>query len=246
MLVFLVILGAIWGSFAGALISRWPKSESIAAGRSACDSCGKTIAAYDLIPVFSYLVLRGRCRGCGQRIAPDIVAVELAAVIIGIISLFIMPPVQALAAALFGWLLLPLAILDFRHYWLPDRLVVVLGFAGLLAGPLLTPDLGWIDRVAGAAAGFFVLEAMRLVYRRYRQREGMGAGDPKLFAAVGIWLGWQALPFVMLLATAIGIAVAIARRPTVDGAQALLALGTFLAVGAVLYLWFGRLLTELP
>lgn len=229
----------------GALISRWPKSESIAAGRSACDKCGRTIAAYDLIPLFSYLVLRGRCRNCGQRIAPDIVAVELAAVIIGIIPLFIMPPVQALAAALFGWLLLPLAILDYRHYWLPDRLVIPLGFAGLLAGPLLTPDLGWVDRVAGAAAGFFVLEAIRLVYRKYRRQEGMGAGDPKLFAAVGIWLGWQALPFVMLLATVIGIALAVATRRMVNGAQALLPLGTFLAVGAVLYVWLRPLLTGL-
>ncbi len=208
------------------------------AGRSACDSCGKTIAGYDLIPVFSYLALRGRCRYCEQPIGTQIITIEMAAALIGLLSVLILPPTQALAAALFGWLLLPLAILDYRHYWLPDRLILLLGVAGLIAGPMLKPDLIWTDRAVGAAAGFLTLEAVRLLYKRYRARDGMGAGDPKLFAAIGIWLGWAMLPFVLLLATAIGLSCAVASRMTADKRDAALPLGTYLASASFLLCWF--------
>ncbi len=238
LLVSFTILGAIWGSFAAALTSRWPKGESIVTGRSACDGCGKTIAAYDLVPVASYLVLRGRCRYCAQPISKQIIAVELVSASIGLISVFVLPPTQALGGALFGWLLLPLAILDYRHYWLPDRLILLLGAAGLFAGPMLKPDLIWTDRAVGAVAGFLTLEAVRLLYKRTRARDGMGAGDPKLFAAIGVWLGWAILPFVLLLATAIGLSCAVVSRMTADKQDTALPLGTYLASASFLLCWF--------
>lgn len=237
LLAFCAILGAIWGSFAGALTSRWPKGESIMAGRSVCDSCGKTIAGYDLIPVVSYLALRGRCRNCEQPIGTQIIAVEMAAALIGLISVVILPPTQALAAALFGWLLLPLAMLDYSHYWLPDRLILWLGAAGFVAGPILRPDLAWTDRAFGAVGGFLTLEAVRLLYKRYRARDGMGAGDPKLFAAIGIWVGWQNLPPVLLLATMIGLSCAVTRRLSATEQDAALPLGSYLAVASLLLCW---------
>lgn len=238
------MLGAIWGSFAGALTSRWPKGESIMAGRSVCDSCGKTIAGYDLIPVVSYLALRGRCRDCEQPIGTQILAVEMAAALFGFISVLILPPTQALATALFGWLLLPLAMLDYRHYWLPDGLILLLGVAGLIAGPMLTPDLEWTDRAFGAAAGFLTLETVRLLYKRCRARDGMGAGDPKLFAAIGIWLAWEMLPFVLLLATMIGLSCVVARRLSATEQDAALPLGTYLAAASLLLCWIGESLLK--
>lgn len=235
------ILGAIWGSFVAALCNRWPKGESIIAGRSACDGCGKTIAAYDLVPIVSYLALRGRCRHCGQPIGAQITGVEIASASTGLISVLILPPAQALAASLFGWLLLPLAILDHRHYWLPDRLILLLGAAGLIAGPMLKPELAWTDRAVGAAAGFLTLEAIRLLYKRHRERDGMGVGDPKLFAAIGIWVGWQNLPLVLLLAAMIGLSCAVARRLSTTEQDAVLPLGTYLAVASLLLCWAGTL-----
>lgn len=209
LLTLLTILGAIWGSFVAALCSRWPKGKGVAAGRSHCEQCGSRIAAYDLVPILSYLLLNGKCRACGKTIGARPLVIELAAASIGAISLLLLPPEQAVAAALFGWLLLPLIILDFDHLWLPDRLVLTLAAFGLIAGPILTPDTVMVDRAIGAVAGFASLEFIRRGYKLYRKQDGMGAGDPKLFGALGIWLGWQALPVLLLAASAIGIAFAI-------------------------------------
>ena len=238
-LVSFVVLGAIWGSFAGALCNRWPKGESIVAGRSHCAACGKTIAAYDLIPVVSYFLLRGKCRNCGQKIGADTALAESAGILIGVISVALLPADQALAAAMFGWLLLPLVILDYRHLWLPDRLILLLAATGVLVSALLLPDLDWTSRVAGAAAGFLSLELIRLAYKRFRGIEGMGAGDPKLFGALGIWLGWQALPVTLLLASALGLGFILLMRRRAAGHDTALPMGSYLAVAAYLVAVFG-------
>lgn len=228
--------GAIWGSFVAALCSRWPKGESVASGRSRCDGCGQTIAVYDLIPIFSYLLLRGKCRACGQSIAPDTIWIEILAVLAGVAPLLFLPPDQALALAILTWLLLPLAILDYRHLWLPNSLVFALAVGGLLFAPLLTPESTPLERLWGAVGGYIVLQSVRLLFFAIRKIEGMGAGDPKLFGALGIWLGWEALPSVLLLASMFGLArvlwmVIIRRRTTQQ-----VAFGTMLALAAVV--WF--------
>ncbi len=233
----LAILGMIWGSFSAALCTRWPTGESVTKGRSRCDDCGKTIAAYDLVPLLSYALLRGKCRYCGARIGVDAVAIELAALVIGIVPAVLFPPAQALAAALFGWLLLPLVFLDIRHLWLPDWLVLVLAIGGILLGPLLTPEIAILDRLWGCGGAYVALEAIRRIYRAIRKREGMGAGDPKLFAALGIWLGWQALPLVLLLASGLGIFWAIAAKLLLRQEIKSVAFGAVLAAASLLYIW---------
>lgn len=155
------------------------------------------------------------------------------------ISVMLLPPALALAAMLFGWLLLPIMILDYDHLWIPDRLVVLLAIGGVIFGSMLWPDIETSDRLIGAAAGFLILEVIRRAYKWLRKREGMGAGDPKLFAALGLWLGWQALPMILLVASLIGIAVAIYRQiSAIDGSQ-VLPLGSFLALAALGLAWFG-------
>ncbi len=232
--VLLTILGAIWGSFVAALCSRWPKGESVTNGRSRCDHCDQQIASYDLIPVASYLLLKGRCRYCRQNIGTMPFATELAAAFIGLVPALLLPESQAFATAIFGWLLLPLIILDHQHLWLPNRLILLLAFIGVLVGPMLTPHIGWASRVAGLFAGYLSLEIVRRVYKRLRQRDGMGAGDPKLFAALGIWLGWQLLPMNLLAASAIGLAIALLGQLMANYHRTAFPLGSYLAVGAFL------------
>jgi leader peptidase (prepilin peptidase)/N-methyltransferase len=126
-----------------------------------------------------------------------------------------------------------LAVLDWRAFWLPDRLVLLLalgGLAGGLAG--LSPPL--IDRLAGGAAGFAVLWVVAFGYRRLRGREGLGGGDPKLFGAIGLWLGWQLLPAVLLVAGLVGLGIVGVRALSgrvMAGTDAL-PLGTLIAVAA--------------
>lgn len=229
------LLGAIWGSFVAALCSRWPNGEAISTGRSRCDQCGATIAAYDLIPVLSFMLLRGKCRSCGQKIGAMPLFVELAAILLGAIPVLLLPETQAVATSVFGWLLLPLIILDYRHLWLPDRLIMLLVIAGLLAGLLLDPSIIWFDRGAGLVAGFATLEAIRIGFKRWRGYEGMGAGDPKLFGALGIWLGWQALPFILLGASFIGLCLVLVTRSGLAQSRNLLPFGSYLCGAAYLF-----------
>lgn len=206
-----MIFGLIWGSFIAALCSRWPRGERVSDGRSRCDHCQTTLVARDLVPLLSYLLLRGKCRYCGQSIALSALYIEVASAAIGLFAVMFLSGGQAVAAALFGWLLLPLIILDFQQLWLPNRLVLLLALAGILIGPFLTSDVYWPDRILGGIFGFLALEVIRQAFRKLRQVEGMGGGDPKLFGAIGLWIGWQGLPMTLLLATLIGfICIAVA------------------------------------
>lgn len=202
-----LVLGAVAGSFLATLAVRWPRGQDLG-GRSACDACGRALNWAELIPLFSALLQRGRCRNCGARIYPDHAAVEWGCAVVGAVALGLAPGVAGAGWALFGWLLITLAALDTRHFWLPDKLTLTLGAAGLLVGGLTT-GMSLLDRGIGAAAGFGSLWAIGAAYRAVRHRDGLGLGDAKLLAAIGAWLGWQALPFVLLCASIIGLMAAV-------------------------------------
>ncbi len=204
------LIGLLFGSFIATLVLRWPAGRSIL-GRSQCDGCGRNLGLLDLVPLLSALWTSGKCRTCGGRIDPFHWRVELGSGLIGVTALAAFPGTAGWLWALFGWLLLPLALLDARHFWLPDRLNAVLAIAGLLlAGPMLGTLL--LDRWIGTLAGGLILAAIAWGYRRVRGSDGMGGGDPKLVAAIGAWLGWQALPLLLLLASLGGILWALAQR----------------------------------
>ena len=197
------LIGLLLGSFIATLVLRWPEGRSLL-GRSQCDGCGRALGVRDLVPLVSAALSRGRCRTCGARINPFHGRVELVSALIGAGALALLPGTAGWLWALFGWLLLPLALLDARHFWLPDRLTLLLAVTGvLLAGPTLGTSL--VDRWVGALVGGGTLALLAWLYARARRREGMGGGDPKLVAATGAWLGWQALPLMLLLASLGGI-----------------------------------------
>ena len=201
------LIGLILGSFIATLVLRWPAGRSVL-GRSQCDGCGRPLRAWELVPLLSALLARGKCGRCGAGIDPFHSRVELVSGLIGVVGLALLPGTAGWLWALFGWLLLPLALLDARHFWLPDRLNLLLALTGLLlAGPMLGTTL--LDRWIAAAVGGLGLAATAWAYRRARGAEGMGGGDPKLVAAIGCWLGWQALPLMLLLASLGGVVWAL-------------------------------------
>lgn len=234
----LALFGAIIGSFVAALVTRWPEGRSVAAGRSTCDACGRMLRAVELIPLVSAAVQWGRCRGCGGRIDPVHWWVEAGAVAVGASAGWVAPDLAGVSGAAFGWMLLALAALDLRAFWLPDRLTGLLALGGVAAGAAgLLPEAG--DRVLGGAAGFGLLWGVARAYRLLRGREGMGGGDPKLFGAIGLWLGWRMLPAVLLTAGLLGLGV-VAWRAATGRAVArddALPLGTLLAIAAYPAWW---------
>lgn len=202
-----MVLGAIVGSFLATLVVRWPRGESVMRGRSHCDGCGRTLAAWELVPIVSAAVQRGRCRSCGAAIDRDHLTIELGAAAIGAAAFGYAPGLAGLGWGVFGWLLLTLAALDVRHLWLPDRLTAPLAALGLAFGGITTG--AWpADRLIGAVSGFVSLWAIGAAYRHLRGRDGLGLGDAKLLGAIGAWLGWLALPFVLLAASVIGLIAA--------------------------------------
>jgi leader peptidase (prepilin peptidase) / N-methyltransferase len=231
----LAVLGAIWGSFVGALCVRWPAGESVLRGRSHCDYCKTLLRARELVPILSYLFQRGQCRHCNQSIGRALVGIELTCAGLGIICAILFPPAQALTAAAICWLLVPLIILDWRHYWLPDALLIWLGIGGLIVGGFLPQQLAITDRLIGGALGFALLELLRRGYAQLRGIDAMGAGDPKLFGALGLWLGWQALPLIMLAASLLGLADYMRRTLQGHRRDSPLPLGSYLSGAAMLW-----------
>ena len=219
------------GSFLATLIIRWPLDEQVVAGRSRCDSCRQALPASSLIPLISYLAARGRCRGCGARIDPLHFQVELASALLAALALLLQPNLAGAALAALWLLLLAPALLDARHMWLPDPLTLVLAAGGLLFGGLIA-GVALTDRLIGGAAGYLSLSLIALAYRRWRGREGLGGGDPKLLGAIGLWTGWAALPIIALLAALAGIGTALATgRSRLDR----MPFGTLLALATIFW-----------
>lgn len=228
------VLGLIAGSFIATLFIRWPQDRSLG-GRSKCDHCQRSLTFIDLVPLLSFAAFRGKCRGCSARINWRHPAIELAALVVGISALVVSPNLAGAAGALFGWQLLTLAALDAEHYWLPDRLTGLLAATGLAVG---IAGLGAeIEaRLIGGAIGFTSLYMIAWAYQRLRGRDGMGGGDPKLLGAIGCWLGWEALPIVLLAASTLGLmtALLLLLRGTQVNSATRLPLGTLMAVAAFL------------
>ena len=173
---------------------------------------------------------------------PRILAVTAATLAIALWAMAVVPGPLGVFTVLLGWWLLPIAILDGEHFWLPDRLTIPLGLFGLIAAAFIDSEY-WIDHAIGAAAGFLVLTLIALLYRRLRKREGLGGGDPRLLAAGGAWVGWIGLPSVLVWASAAAlaaVAIAAMRGRGVSLAQRI-PLGVYLALGIWLTWLYGPL-----
>jgi leader peptidase (prepilin peptidase)/N-methyltransferase len=198
------------GSFLGVVIDRLPAGRPLVLGRSACDVCARTLGPQDLVPIVSWLARRGRCAYCRAELRAFYPAIELAALAVALSAAWLLSGWLLIASCGLGWTLLCLAVIDHRHFLLPDVLTLPLIPAGLAVAWLIDPAL-LSDHIVGALAGFAAFALIGFAYRRLRGREGLGLGDAKLLAAAGAWLGWQALPGVVLIGALSALALALAR-----------------------------------
>lgn len=226
------------GSFLGVLIRRIPDSQPFMMGRSRCETCQAVLKPLEMVPILSHLRQRGRCRQCKTIIDPFHLRVELAAFGIPLsllVALWLQDGQNVSLSRLWldsalGWTLLALAWIDMHCLRLPDILTMPLLLLGLMDGVLTgkaldaaftptapsvtawTPENTLPDRLLGCVCGWGLLAGVSLLHRLIRKRNGLGAGDAKLLAAGGAWLGLAALPNVILLAALIGIAHCAAQK----------------------------------
>jgi len=176
---------------------------------SRCPGCDHRIGALENIPIISYLFLKGRCSECGTHISLRYPLVELATAILSVIvALHFGYSIQTIMALLFTWALIPLFLIDFDHQILPDSITLPLLWAGLLIS-LFNVYVDSQASIIGAIAGYLSLWSIFHLFKLITGKEGMGYGDFKLLAAIGAWVGWQALPVVILLSSVVGAAIGI-------------------------------------
>ena len=231
------------GSFLAVLAVRLPLGEDVVVDRSHCRSCNRTLGAMELLPVVSWLALRGKCRTCGAAIDWVHPAVELAGLGVAVWAALTMEGAALWVTVALGWTLLALIAMDLRALVLSDWLTLPLIPAGLVATAWL--DLDAVpNHVAAAALGAALIVAVAWGYKRLRGSDGIGMGDAKLMAAAGAWVGLEGLGGVMLYGVAFSLVLVLARRAfgADIGAQTAVPLGAGLALGLWLVWLYGPLL----
>ena len=208
--------GATVGSFLNVVIARVPQGESIVSPGSRCPRCKKPIAWYDNIPLVSWLLLRAKCRKCGEPISARYLLVELLTALIAVALVrHFGPTPAALGAFIFASALVALAYIDMDTWLLPHQITWPLLALGLVS-PLWNHALSWKASLIGAGAGFAVFAAIALFGEQVLGRETMGWGDVWLLSGIGAWLGWQSLLPVILLSalqgSIVGVALILAGR----------------------------------
>lgn len=253
-IAYATLLGAVLGSFLNVCVHRWPRDESVVKPRSRCPACGNAIAWYDNVPVLSWLLLRGRCRHCGNRISVRYPLVELIVAAIWGASAFVAvqaadasPAGAGLAAlgeaariALFLTILLGIALTDAEHYIIPDEF----SLGGLVLGALLAFLPGGITPLEagiGAVVGFGVLWLVAVLGEAAFRKPAMGGGDIKMMAMIGAFLGWGGALLTIFLGALVGTLVFV---PIAWKTDRLVPFGLFLALGAAIAFYLGDPLVE--
>lgn len=230
------------GSFLSVLVVRLPKGEDIVIAPSHCRSCNRALKPFELLPLISFLIQGGKCRGCGAKIASLYPAMELAAVGVALWASFVVQGELLWITAALGWALLALIAMDLREFVLADAITLPLIPAGLAVAWWIDPSsLAW--HVLGAALAFALMAAAALSYKMLRGRDGLGYGDTKLMAAAGAWTGLEGMGTVLLYGAVISLALVVALRLAGRAIDATtpIPLGAGLAAGLWLVWLFGPL-----
>jgi len=264
---FAALLGLMIGSFLNVVIHRLPlmmerdwrnqcaeldgspspatEPLSLVVPRSRCPHCGHRIGILENIPILSYLLLKGRCKGCGKPISLRYPLVEaLTGLLFAYAAWHFGYSLATLGAMGFIAAMIALTFIDFDTQLLPDDITLPLVWAGLLIN-LQGIFASLAHAVIGAAAGYLILWSVYWLFKLATGKEGMGYGDFKLLAAIGAWLGWQALPMTILLSSLVGALVGVALIVLAKrGRNVPIPFGPYLAAAGILALFWGDTLNR--
>ena len=241
-LLFFFILGSLFGSFSNVCIYRLPANKGIVLGRSSCPGCKKVIKWYDNIPLFSFILLKAKCRNCDFKISQQYFIVELFTATIFALIFFI----YGLSTTTFLLLILTvffviIFFIDLKHFIIPNELTFPLMGIGFLKS--FDPNLNqyifpnYINSLIGGAIGYGVIWIIIFGYKKLKNKEGMGFGDAKLLSAIGFWFGWVSIPFILFFSSFVALAFAIPdllRKSKTMSSK--IPYGPYLVLGCLLYL----------
>lgn len=235
--IYIFLVGLVFGSFFNVVGLRVPKGESIVRPRSHCPSCQTTLSGRDLIPVFSYLFLRGKCRTCQAKVSPIYPIIEFvtACLFVGVWQVFGWSA-EAIVAFVFVSLLIVITVSDISTMLIPNKILLFFGSIILLLRLTIAPLDSWWDTFVGAMVGFTLLLIIAIV-----SNGGMGGGDIKLFAVLGLYFGWQHVLLAFFLSVFVGAVIGgvglllgkIKRKTPMP-------FGPAIAIGSVITLFFGE------
>jgi len=234
--------GLVLGSFLTVVGYRLPRGESVVGGRSHCPSCGAQIAAYDNVPVFSWLLLRGRSRCCGERISARYPLTELTLGLLYAATVAVLwgEPTEIALGLVFVTTLLAITLTDLERRVIPNKILVVAAIAGVAIAAIGDPS-SLPERAIAAAAAGGGLFLVALAYPR-----GMGLGDVKLAAVMGLFLGRSIAPAILVaLLTGSVVGLFLIARHGAQARKRAIPFGPFLAIGGVVGLLAGDQLVDL-
>jgi leader peptidase (prepilin peptidase)/N-methyltransferase len=238
---FAFILGAVVGSFLNVCICRLPVDESVVSPPSHCPHCQYQIRWFDNIPLVSYVLLGGKCRGCQAKISLQYPLVELLNALLSLALFMRFGPTLAFGVLfLFCSALVVITFIDIEHQIIPDEI----SLPGIVIGFIFSFFLkghGWLNSLLGILLGGGSLLLVAYCYQWLTGKEGMGGGDIKLLAMMGAFLGWKSIPFIIFASSLVGSVVGISLM-LIQKKDSKLAIpfGPYLAFGALLFIFFGH------
>ena len=208
--IIVFIFGSIWGRFSNVCIRRIPNNTSVIKGRSHCPSCNKLIKWYDNIPLLSFLILKARCRDCSTTIDIKYFIIELISAL-NFVLIFYLFGFSSTTILFFilsiGFLII--FFIDLKHFIIPNEITYPLMILGFLKSfdPNLNLNLfpNFIDSLIGGFLGYIIIWLVIFIYKKFRNKEGMGLGDAKLVSLIGFWFGWISIPFVIFFSSTIAL-----------------------------------------
>ena len=244
-------LGIVLGSFANVCIHRLPKNKQVIIGRSFCPKCKKKINWYDNLPLVSFLILNMKCRNCNKKISYRYFIVEL---LTGITFLIIFLSFNSLATLIFlcilSLILIMIFFIDLENFIIPDVLNFSIMFLALLKNFLPNLNTSFVQEInqsiIGGIVGYLSIWIIIFLYKTIKKIDGMGLGDAKLIAGIGLLFGWQSIPFVLFISSVLGLIFVI---PSLlnkkKNMRSEIPFGPFIIAAGIVYFTFGDYLYSL-
>ena len=241
--LFVIILGGLWGSFANVCIYRLPLDKGVISGRSYCPKCKKQITWKDNIPIISYLLLSGKCRKCKKPISSQYSLVEFLSILFFTIIYFLYGiTLTTLLLMILSLSFIIIFFIDLKHFIIPNEItfsMMALGFLKSFDPNLNSLFPNYINSLIGGLLGYGIIWSIIYFYKQVRKKEGMGLGDAKLFAVIGFWFGWLAIPFIIFLSSILALlSVVPSLLKNLRTMSSQIPFGPYIIIGTLIYLFF--------